>query len=224
MKRSQINGLIREGEAFFAGRGLALPAWASWEPRQWRGSRATASEIATASLGWDITDFGSGDYSRRGLFLFTLRNGVLGSGGKTYAEKAMIVKVDQETPTHFHDHKMEDIINRGGGDLCIQLWNSDQADGLASTPVEVRIDGILRRLPAASTVRLGPGESICLERRLYHRFWGEKATVLVGEVSMVNDDLRDNHFLEGVGRFPAIEEDEAPYRLLVSDYPAWITD
>ena len=39
MKRSQINGLIREGEAFFASRGFALPAWASWEPRQWRGSR-----------------------------------------------------------------------------------------------------------------------------------------------------------------------------------------
>ncbi|MDD3366556.1 MAG: D-lyxose/D-mannose family sugar isomerase, partial [Sphaerochaetaceae bacterium] len=34
----------------------------------------------------------------------------------------------------------------------------------------------------------------------------------------VNDDNTDNRFFEDVGRFPAIEEDEAPLHLLVSDY------
>ena len=42
--------------------------------------------------------------------------------------------------------------------------------------------------------------------------------MLVGEVSQVNDDFSDNRFYEAVGRFPSIDEDEAPWRLLVSDY------
>ena len=33
-------------------------------------------------------------------------------------------------------------------------------------------------------------------------------TVFVGEVSQVNDDLTDNYFLDTVGRFADIEEDE----------------
>ena len=42
--------------------------------------------------------------------------------------------------------------------------------------------------------------------------------VLVGEVSMVNDDNLDNRFYEPIGRFPEIEEDEPPLYLLVGDY------
>ena len=61
-------------------------------------------------------------------------------------------------------------------------------------------------------------ESICLEPFVYHRFWSEEGTTLVGEVSLVNDDNTDNRFYEEVGRFPAIVEDEAPLHLLVSDY------
>jgi len=38
-------------------------------------------------------------------------------------------------------------------------------------------------------------------------------------VSKVNDDANDNRFLEPAGRFPEIDEDEAPLYLLVSDYP-----
>ena len=44
--------------------------------------------------------------------------------------------------------------------------------------------------------------------------------VLLGEVSQCNDDNTDNRFYEKLGRFPAIEEDEAPYRLLCNEYPA----
>jgi D-lyxose ketol-isomerase len=55
---------------------------------------------------------------------------------------------------------------------------------------------------------------------MYHRFYGEagKGTVLVGEVSAVNDDASDNCFREEIGRFPVIEEDEQPMHLLVGDY------
>ncbi|MCI9340130.1 MAG: D-lyxose/D-mannose family sugar isomerase, partial [Dorea sp.] len=42
---------------------------------------------------------------------------------------------------------------------------------------------------------------------------------LLGEVSMCNDDENDNRFYEPVARFPEIEEDEPPYRLLCTEYP-----
>ena len=54
-------------------------------------------------------------------------------------------------------------------------------------------------------------------------FWAEKADVLIGEVSTVNDDLTDNIFRDKIGRFSEIEEDEAPMHLLVSDYDSWLS-
>ena len=123
---------------------------------------------------------------------------------------------------HFHWAKMEDIINRGGGNLLIELHNAGEDEKLAKTEVAVSTDGVERRLPAGSIVRLTPGESITLTQRLYHKFWGEpgKGKVLVGEVSAMNDDTADNRFLDPLGRFPAITENEAPFRLLCSEYPA----
>ena len=44
--------------------------------------------------------------------------------------------------------------------------------------------------------------------------------MLLGEVSQCNDDNNDNRFEPPVGRFPTIEEDEAPYRLLCNEYPS----
>ena len=75
-------------------------------------------------------------------------------------------------------------------------------------------------VPAGGTLTLHPGESVCLPQRNYHSFWGEpgRGTVLVGEVSRVNDDRSDNRFYDPVGRFPTIDEDEAPLHLLCSDY------
>ena len=63
-------------------------------------------------------------------------------------------------------------------------------------------------------ISLSNGQSITIPRRIQHRFWGEKAPVFVGEVSECNDDLTDNYFLEPIGRFSDIIENEAPYRLL----------
>ncbi len=221
MKRSEVNAFLRRGQAFFDKHQFALPAWAAWKPEAWKELGANGDEIRDHQLGWDITDFGSGDFAKRGLFLFTIRNGRPGHGHKTYAEKIMIVEVGQETPCHFHFHKTEDIINRGGGVLVLQLWNSAPDGTRSDTPVKVSVDGVRRRVEAGGLVRLSPGESICLETGLYHRFYGEGSTVLVGEVSQVNDDHADNRFLEPLGRFPEIVEDEAPWRLLVSDYARW---
>lgn len=217
MKRSQINAILQSAQAFFDLHQFKLPPWAAWDPSDWKALGDQGREIYDCQLGWDITDFGSGKFSERGLTLFTLRNGKLGRGDKTYAEKIMVVDDGQETPAHFHFQKAEDIINRGGGHLVLQLWNSDGAQQKAETPVRVSIDGIVRSVEAGGYVRLAPGESICLTRGLYHRFYGE-GRVLVGEVSQVNDDHADNRFYETLGRFPTIDEDEAPWRLLVSDY------
>lgn len=218
MKRSQINQILQSAQAFFTQHQFHLPPWASWTEADWQGQGDACREVIDCQLGWDITDFGSGDFAKRGLTLFTVRNGKAGSSyGKTYAEKIMVVDDGQETPLHFHFQKAEDIINRGGGKLLLQLWNSDGQGEKADTSVSVSIDGVRRTLEAGGVVSLTPGESICLTRGLYHRFWGE-GKVLVGEVSQVNDDFSDNRFYEDVGRFPSIDEDEAPWRLLVSDY------
>lgn len=222
MKRSQINGLIRDALAFMAEHRFYLPPFAGWTPADWQTKGSEVEEIVRNGLGWDVTDFGSGDYENTGLFLFTLRNGHPSNwqtmSGKLYAEKIMVVNVDQVTPLHFHWQKSEDIINRGGGQLMIQLYNATEDEQLADTAVTVSVDGVTRTLPAGGVLALGPGESIALPTRLYHKFWGAERRVLVGEVSMVNDDDRDNRFYEPVGRFPEIVEDVPPLHLLVTDY------
>ena len=131
----------------------------------------------------------------------------------------MIVGENQITPEHFHYQKMEDIINRGGGNLVIRMWNATDDDRQACTPVTVSMDGIKVTVPAGDTITLTPGESVTLPQRNYHSFWGEagKGAVLVGEVSRVNDDHADNRFLSAP-RFAEIEEDEEPLHLLYNDY------
>lgn len=222
MKRSQINAIMRSAEEFIRGRGFYLPPFAFWTPGQWRARGRESAEIVNNQLGWDITDFGSGDFDRVGLFMFTIRNGIPENWktlkGKLYAEKILIVQDRQITPMHFHWSKAEDIINRGGGRLAVQLFNSTADDSLADTQVEVSTDGVARTLKAGDIIRLEPGESITLPTRLYHKFWAEGGKLLLGEVSLVNDDRTDNRFLEPVGRFPAIEEDEPPLYLLYADY------
>ncbi len=224
MKRSEINRIMRDAIAFLRERRFHLPPFAFWTPEKWKTMGHEADEIRANGLGWDITDFGSGDFPRLGLFLFTLRNGDPSDPEalKNYCEKVMIVREDQVTPMHFHWAKAEDIINRGGGNLMVELFSAtDDEAGLAETPVTVTMDGVRRTVEAGTVVRLGPGESITLGPRLYHQFWGEagRGTVLVGEVSKVNDDATDNRFYGPVGRFPEIDADEPPLHLLCNEYP-----
>ena len=66
-----------------------------------------------------------------------------------------------------------------------------------------------------------PGQSLSLYPYYYHEFYIQPGTeyAIIGEVSMCNDDNTDNCFEEAQGRFPTIEEDEPPYRLLCTEYP-----
>jgi D-lyxose ketol-isomerase len=225
MKRSEINTIMREADAFIKSRGFYLPPFAYWTPADWAAKGPEVREIVENNLGWDITDFGSRDFTRCGLFLFTIRNGnpanLRTMQGKIYAEKLLISEENQITPFHFHWSKMEDIINRGGGLLRIQLYNSTLDERLADTPVTVSMDGVAHRLEAGARVTLEPGQSISLTTGLYHKFWAEGGRVLVGEVSVVNDDSADNRFYDAPGRFPEIIEDEPPLYLLTTDYPKY---
>lgn len=228
MKRSRINEILCRGEEFIRSFGYVLPPFADLTPDEMKARRSQIDGIVRARLGWDITDYGKGDFDRLGLFLFTVRNGdqadLKKGRGMLYAEKIMISRRDQISPMHRHVVKAEDIINRGGGTLCIKLFAS-APDGAIdeAAPVSVPTDGIVRALPAGDVLKLSPGESVTLMPGVWHAFWGEGKDVLIGEVSTVNDDLTDNIFAEPIARFSDVEEDEAPVRLLVSDYDKWLT-
>ena len=227
MKRSEINNIMRDCKTFLAEMNFLLPPFATWTPEEWKSKGPECSEIIEAQLGWDITDFGKGDYEKYGLFLFTIRNGTFEElakkQGKVYAEKIMIAGENQLTPIHLHEQKMEDIINRGGGDLAMKLWNATDGDDLDDTDVILQFDGVQRTVTPGVTIYLKPGESVCLPQRIFHNFWGADGTgpVMIGEVSRVNDDRVDNTFYEPVGRFPVIEEDEPPLHLLYGDYDTY---
>ena len=124
---------------------------------------------------------------------------------------------------HFHYLKVEDIINRGGATLVIELFGSDDAGGFSQDHGgRVFCDGVPRDYQPGEKVQLSAGESVTLMPGDWHAFWGEGGDVLIGEVSTVNDDLRDNIFREAIGRFSKIDEDTEPLHLLVNDYARWL--
>lgn len=224
MKRSEINQCIKDMEKLIEEYRFALPPFCRWTPEEWKEKGSEYDEIRDNMLGWDITDYGLGKWNEVGFALITLRNGNQKNPEKykkVYAEKLLMLKEGQHSPMHFHWNKSEDIINRGGGTLIIHLYN-DNGDGeLDDTDVLVHSDGREYYVKAGTGVELQPGESITLWPHQYHDFDVKTGTgdVLIGEVSMCNDDTTDNRFYEEVGRFPEIEEDEEPYRLLCNEYP-----
>ncbi len=228
MLRSEVNAIIEKSDAFMRRHGFALPPFAYWSPEELTARVGSDTpSIRDTRLGWDITDYGKGRFSEFGLVLFTLRNGsaaALAHGrGMLYAEKLMITAKDQVNPLHRHAVKTEDIINRGGGTLVLQMYNSlPDGDVDEISDVVVATDARLRTLKAGALLKLSPGESVTLLPGNWHAFWAEGADVLMGEVSTVNDDLTDNYFREPVGRFSTIQEDTKPSHLLVSDYDTWL--
>ena len=228
MKRSTINEIMAQADDLIRSHGFTLPPFAYWTPEDFKArvSAGQAARIATSRMGWDITDYGKGDFEALGLFLFTLRNGLLAdleSGrGMVYAEKLLISRQDQLSPMHTHIIKSEDIINRGGATLIVELFGSDDAGNFAEDKGGmVRCDGLDRPFAPGEKLSLAPGESVTLNPGDWHAFWGEGGDVLIGEVSTVNDDETDNLFRDPVGRFAEIEEDVTPTHLLVSDYDNW---
>jgi D-lyxose ketol-isomerase len=167
MKRSEINDIMAEADDFIRSFGFVLPPFAYWTPDEMKARRGQIDAIVAGRMGWDITDYGQGDFEKLGLFLFTLRNGRLSDlqkgGGMCYAEKLLISKQDQISPMHRHYLKAEDIINRGGATLAIELFGSAEDgsfDGAAGGTVAC--DGIARNFAPGEVLMLAPGESVTL--------------------------------------------------------------
>jgi len=225
MKRSELNRIIKESLEFVRGRGIEFPPFAAWSPEDWRKIGEDQREIVDNMLGWDISDFG-GNFKQVGLTIFTFRNGNFKDKKKypkPYAEKLLLVDKDQELPFHFHWSKMEDIINRGGGDLILRVYNSGEKEDFADTPVKLTVDGKKITVPAGGEICLEPGQSITLMPGQYHNWTGRKGKVMLFEVSTVNDDRVDNRFHSVKGRIPEIEEDVPPEFLIFNDYKNYVS-
>lgn len=224
VKRSEINRVIKEMETLIEKFNFSLPPFCFWTPEEWLHKNHEYDEIRDNMLGWDITDFGLGDFDKCGFALITLRNGNQHNPKykKTYAEKLLMLRDGQTAPRHFHWKKSEDIINRGGGTLCIGVYNGAPDGSLEQTEVLVNSDGRSYYVKPGTKILLQAGQSITLWPYQYHDFSvvAGSGTVLIGEVSQCNDDTTDNRFYENIGRFPKIEEDEKPYRLLCNEYPS----
>jgi len=225
MKRSQINGAIEHAINMLEKENLKLPQFAYWDVNEWKTHKNELDNIKKIMLGWDVTDFGLGDFEKKGAVLFTIRNGHWEdtNAGTPYAEKLIFLKDKhpQEITYHFHRAKTEDIINRGGGILELQLYNSHPDDSLDDeSDIYVKMDGFIRKLPAGSIIEIEKGGSITLQPGLYHRFCPKKGhgDLIIGEVSSINDDTKDNIFLSPSDRFVDIIEDEPIAYLLCNEY------
>ena len=227
MKRSQINEFMSAADEFIREHGFTLPPFAYWSVDEFKSYRDEAKAIVDRRCGWDITDFGVGKFDSMGLILFTSRNGRMADlksgGGMCYAEKLLISRQDQLCPMHSHIVKAEDIINRGGATLVVELFASDQQGNFTEEKGGfVYCDGICKKYSPGEKLRLAPGQSITLMPGDWHAFWAEGGDVLIGEVSTVNNDETDNLFRKPIGRFADIEEDVEPTHLLVNDYDNWL--
>ena len=188
MKRSEINQLVVDATAFFQHNGWVLPP----------------------SPKWDVTDFGLGDWQAFGLVLVNLAE------QPEYCEKLMYAKEGMTTPAHCHAKKKEDIISRNGL-VRVQLWADipERSDGM---PVSVFVNGESKTIKSGAFVDLRSGWRVTITPGVYHEFVPLSDECVIGEVSTANDDVNDNIFINTlVGRYPDIDEDEAPIVRLLSD-------
>ncbi len=223
MKRSEINAAIVRAVKTLRKENITLPSFGYFSPEEWAEKKEVCENAITVGLGWDVTDFGSGDFTRTGCTLFTVRNGNKAGQGTPYAEKYLIFcdAPSQEIPLHFHFEKTEDIINRAGGIMCIEVYNSTPDGELdRASDVTFYTDGMKNVVPAGTVVEIENGNSITLTPGLYHRIFAKEGTgmLIAGEVSSINDDTCDNRFYAPTDRFCGIDEDEVIRYYLANEY------
>lgn len=182
MKRSQINRALTDAMRCFKAARWALPP----KPR------------------WDVTDCGLGRFEEVGLVLVNLAE------QPEYCEKLMYSKRRQVTPMHAHRKKKEDIICRSGR-LAIELWSGHPKRTRKGDALILLRNGERVEVYSGEPIILEPGERVTIVPGIYHTFWPESPEAVIGEVSTANDDANDNFFADpNIGRFPEIDEDEAP--------------
>ena len=105
MKRSEITAALKEMEQMIREYRFAIPPFCNFTPEEWKEKGHDYDEIRDNMLGWDITDYGLGDFDKVGFSLITIRNGNLKMKDKytkTYAEKLLYIKEGQYSPMHFY--------------------------------------------------------------------------------------------------------------------------
>lgn len=68
MKRSEINQIMVNAKSIMEKHCFYLPVWANWHLSDWKDNKEKVSQIMDNMLGWDITDFGSGDFEKGDYF------------------------------------------------------------------------------------------------------------------------------------------------------------
>lgn len=222
MKRSFMDSQIEAMLKLCGRHGVALPPFALWSAKDFRANANAAELIAARGLGWNVVEFKPGAFATHGLTIFTLRMGdwrdLESKGGRLYAEKAIMSADGQRAPHHYHVVKTEDIVNRGGARFVVELFKVDAQGQPTKEPFRALKDVTTLDLKAGDQVRLEPGESLTLEPYIAHAFWAEGGTALAGEVSLVNDDATDNHFVPPLAPFAPVEEDAPARFVTVRDY------
>jgi D-lyxose ketol-isomerase len=219
LTRSEANATLRNAYEFFSSFGNFLPPQALWSVDEWLRRKEEMVPSIKGGVGWDIFK-PAPDFAKEGLTLYTITNGYPGSY-QVYAEKLLMATPGQVTPMHYHAIKQEDIICGGGSNMHIQLYWAESEKQLSDRPVEAVINGGLKKVLAGEELVFKPGERITLAPRMFHRFWADpdgKGPGFIREVSMVNDDATDNYFLDEIGRFAEVIEDEPILWPLGSDY------
>jgi len=85
-------------------------------------------------------------------------------------------------------------------------------------PVSVFVNGESKTIKSGAFVDLRSGWRVTITPGVYHEFVPLSDECVIGEVSTANDDVNDNIFINTlVGRYPDIDEDEAPIVRLLSD-------
>jgi len=213
MKRSEINQAIDFALSEFDRVGLSLPHYAYWTADDWQKAGSEYDSVKRRELGWAVTDFGQGDFASVGITMFDLRNGELSGPamGTPYGEKVLLLRPGQHVPFHRHLQKVEDIINRFSGILCIQVYNVsvDGKPDLAAGGT-IYCDGVRTEFAAGQILEFEPGESVTITPSVFHSLWAkaDAGVVVAGEVTTFCDPHNDNQFLEGSRRFMQIDEDE----------------
>ena len=105
MKRSEINKALKEIESMCAKYKCFLPPFCHFTPEEWQEKGHEYDEIRDCVLGWDITDYGLGNFDKVDMSLITIRNGnrkMADKYSKVYAEKLLYMKegnIPRFTPT-----------------------------------------------------------------------------------------------------------------------------
>lgn len=88
----------KELEAMCTREHCYLPPFCHFTPEEWQSKGHEYDEVRDCMLGWDITDYGLGDFDKVGMSLITIRNGnraMQDKYPKVYAEKLLYMKEGQ---------------------------------------------------------------------------------------------------------------------------------